>query len=124
MVCMPADLGPRGKEFWKATTAEFEMGKEPHKQQLLGQACRVIDTIHTLALGMKDQPLMVPGSRPGQKVINPLIDQQRQQRALLSTLIHRLDLPADPGLEEDEQARQWRVDRAKKAANARWGRVG
>jgi len=62
----------------------------------------------------------VPGSRPGQKVISPLVDQARQQRQLVSVLITKLQLPEDVGDDEVAAAKQFRVERARAGAKARW----
>ena len=99
------------------------MDEEPHKLATLEHCCKVTDVIAELEAAMKGEELVVRGSRH-QPVINPLVDQIRQQRALLLTLIKSLQLP-ESELDEDaeKQAATTRSERGRHAAAARWGKV-
>ena len=123
MVAMPdGGFDKAGKTLWQSITKQFVLDNEPHKLEMLAQACRAVDTIAALEWEQRGRELLVPGSRPGQKVISPLVDQARQQRQLVSVLISKLQLPDDVGADEDAEAKAFRVARAKKAAQARWNR--
>jgi hypothetical protein len=121
MVAMPdGGFDKAGKTLWQSITRQFVMDNEPHKLELLAQACRAVDTIAALEREQRGRELLVAGSRPGQKVISPLVDQARQQRQLVSVLISKLQLPDDIGGEEEDEKREFRRQRAQKAARARW----
>ena len=121
MVAMPdGGFDKAGKTLWQSITRQFVMDNEPHKLELLAQACRAVDTIAALEREQRGRDLLVAGSRPGQKVISPLVDQARQQRQLVSVLISKLQLPDDIGGEEEDEKREFRRARAQKAARARW----
>lgn len=82
-------LGPEGKRLWRDIVAEFDLSLEPHKIQILTQACRVADQIAELDEAAAEAPLTVKGSM-GQPVISPFISEARVQRALLGQLLARL----------------------------------
>lgn len=86
----PAGLHPPGKRLWRTVTAEFDLETEPHKLQILAQACRVTDVIAELDEAADEAPLTVKGSM-GQQVISPFIAEARAQRALLAQLLARLN---------------------------------
>jgi hypothetical protein len=89
----PAGLQTTGKRLWRTVTAEFDLEIEPHKVELLGQACRVADQIAELDEAAAEAPLTVKGSM-GQPVISPFISEARAQRALLAQLLARLNFEA------------------------------
>src|SRR6476646_7951528 len=84
----PASLGDAGKKLWREMHAVFDFEDEPHKVQVLTQACRVADVVAEL----DEAPLTVKGSM-GQQGISPFIAEARAQRALLAQLLGRLGLP-------------------------------
>lgn len=86
----PAGLRPEGKRLWRSVTAEFDLETEPHKLQILGQACRVVDVIAELDEAADQAPLLTKGSM-GQAVISPFIAEARAQRSLLAQLLARLN---------------------------------
>lgn len=93
----PAHLRPEGKRLWRSVTAVFDLESDPHKVQILTQACRVADVIAELDEAAEQAPLTVKGSM-GQQVISPFIAEARAQRSLLSQLLARLNFA---GTEED-----------------------
>lgn len=114
----PPGLNPRAERLWRAVTTRYELRVD--ELLLLEAACRIVNTEDYLAEQMQGQPATVLGSQ-GQLVINPLIDQIRHQRSLLGQTISRLKLPdeiedAGPVVETPTTVR------ARKAAQARWGR--
>lgn len=120
MVVTPSDLSESGKAFFRSVVKQFVMDNEPHKLQLLHEAARVVGTIEELDRARRDQPLVVPGSRPGTKQVHPLVEECRRQRQLLSVLLSKLQLPEDVGDAEVDEQREFRRQRARKAAQARW----
>lgn len=86
----PAGLQAAGKKLWRSITAEFDLETEPHKTQILAEACRVVDAIAELDEAAAEAPLTVKGSM-GQPVISPFIAEARAQRALLAQLLARLN---------------------------------
>ncbi|MHC6213874.1 hypothetical protein [Rhodococcus ruber] len=118
---MPRGLGTEGQKLWRTILEEFDMDNEPGKLRVLQDACRVADTIAELEAGLRGQPLTVKGSQ-GQSVIHPLIAEARYQRGLLAQLLSKLGLPdADPEVAEQQKRRS---EAGRKAAQARWQRVG
>jgi hypothetical protein len=115
----PAGLDAAGKRLWKSVVDVFDLDEEPHKVQVLTQACRVADIIAELDEHAAEAPLTVKGSQ-GQPVIQPTLSEARFQRALLAQLLGRLGLPDNDEDETDPRTR--RRNAARKAAKARWER--
>ena len=90
---LPAGLTTEGRKLWRSITAEFDLENEPHKLQILAQACRTVDLIAELDEAAAEAPLTVRGSM-GQPVISPFIAEARAQRALLAQLLARLNFEA------------------------------
>ncbi|MBA8960132.1 hypothetical protein JOJ86_003423 [Rhodococcus percolatus] len=92
------------------------MDSEPHKIEILTQACKVTDKIAELEAAQKGQPLTVLGSAR-QLTIHPLIAEVRFQRGLLAQLLGKLGLPdTDEALEaKAEKISQTRRKAAKTA---------
>src|SRR6476660_9110323 len=117
----PASLGDAGKKLWREVHAVFDFEDEPHKVQVLTQACRVADVVAELDEAADEAPLTVKGSM-GQQVISPFIAEARVQRALLAQLLGRLGLPDN---DEDDEAGELRARRSRAgrtAAKSRWDR--
>lgn len=89
----PAGLNTDGRKLWRSITAEFDLENEPHKLQILSQACRTVDLISELDEAAAEAPLTVKGSM-GQPVISPFISEARAQRSLLAQLLARLNFEA------------------------------
>lgn len=88
----PAGLSTQGKALWKKITGEFALENEPDRLELLFQACKTADQIAELdEAAAEAPPLTVKGSM-GQPVISPpFIAEARVQRALLATLLGRMN---------------------------------
>src|SRR5690625_4132439 len=86
----PRGLGAAGTRLWENVNAVFVLEEEPHKVEILTQACRVSDVIAGLERAARGEPLTVLGSAR-QKTIHPLISEVRFQRALLAQLLARLN---------------------------------
>lgn len=113
----PKHLGKEGSKLWKAVVKQFELG--PAEARILEDACREVDLIEKLEEELRDPAteLTVTGSM-GQPVSNPLIQEVRQHRGMVKTLLAALKLPDDPETEAREKAN--RSQSAREAAMARW----
>lgn len=113
----PEGLGEAGTELWTRINTTFDFTDEPGKLAVLEQASRTVDQIEQLEDARAEAPLTAKGSA-GQLVIHPLIQELRQQRGALNTLLKSLGLPES---DEETAARAERRSRAGKAgAEARW----
>jgi hypothetical protein len=97
---------------WLSTVEVFDFTDEPHKVQILTQACRVADVVAELDEAANEAPLTVKGSM-GQQFISPFIAEARAQRALLAQLLARLGLP---DTEEEAQAKAENLSRTRRRA--------
>jgi hypothetical protein len=113
----PAGLAPAGKKLWRSTVDVFDLTDEPHKVQILTDACRVADIVAELDDAAAEAPLTVKGSM-GQPVISPYIAEARAQRALLAQLLDRLGLP-DTDDESQAKAEQLSRTRRRSAKGSR-----
>ena len=110
-----------GKRLWKSVVDVFDLDDEPHKVQVLAQACRVADIIAELDEHAAEAPLTVKGSQ-GQPVIQPTLSEARFQRALLAQLLGRLGLPDNDADEQEVEHKARRSAAGRTAAKARWDR--
>lgn len=108
----PAGLGTAGGKLWRSTVDVFDFTDEPHKVQILTQACRVADIVAELDEAAEEAPLTVRGSM-GQPVISPFIAEARVQRALLAQLLGKLGLP---DTEEEAEAKAAKLSRTRRRA--------
>jgi hypothetical protein len=104
----PAGLGAAGAKIWRTVNATFDLDEEPHKIELLTQACRVADIIAELDAAAAEAPLTVKGSM-GQPVISPFIAEARVQRGLLAQLLGRLGLPDTDEAQADKAEQLSRI---------------
>lgn len=116
----PAGLGRAGRRLWRDVVGS-EVILRPDELAVLAEAAATRDVITSLVAATVDAPAMIEGSR-GQTVVNPGLQELRQQRQLLASLLRQLGIP-DP--EEGEEG-AWdglsASQRARKAAAKRWGR--
>ena len=108
----PAGLGRAAKALWKSVHEVFDLTDEPHKVQVLTQACRVADIVDELDEAADEAPLTVRGSM-GQQVISPFIAEARAQRALLAQLLGKLCLP---DTDDELQAKAEKLTRTRRRA--------
>ncbi|MCA1007015.1 hypothetical protein LCL87_14920 [Rhodococcus hoagii] len=109
---MPRGLGGAGRRLWKSTLDEFELDTEPHKIEILTQACKVTDKISELDAAQKGQPPTTRGSTQ-QLVIHPLISEVRFQRGLLAQLLGKLGLP---DTDEAQEAKADKISETRRRA--------
>lgn len=115
----PTGLNEAGQRLWEHISDD-SLELRPDELTLLTEACRVADQLARLDETIAAEPTMISGSHK-QPVCHPAISEARQQRALLASLLKRLDIPEDPaedGAWDGLSASQ----RARKAAGARWRR--
>ncbi|MDJ0400881.1 hypothetical protein [Rhodococcus rhodochrous] len=108
----PRGLGTAGTRLWETTIDQYQLEDEPHKLELLTQACKVSDKIAELEKAQEGQPLTVLGSAR-QVTIHPLISEVRFQRGTLATLLGKLGLP---DAEESEDTIPARVPATRRPA--------
>lgn len=108
---MPNGLKAKGVELWKSYAARYKM--RPDELRYLEDACRLADVLADLQRDAVDQPTLVKGSM-GQKVLNPLIAEQKSFATSIATLLARIKLPDAKASAGD------RSGPARKAANSRW----
>lgn len=115
----PKNLGKEAKKLWKGVTETFDLSAT--ELRILEDACREVDLIEKLEEALWDpanpQPLTVRGSQ-GQPVANPLIQEIRQHRQVVKTLLGALKLPEEPAADQSGSGN--RSTSAREAAMARW----
>lgn len=110
-VYVPTSLGRAGKKLYREIASKWDL--RPDEKRVLLDACAEADLVDELAKAMKGQPYLVRGSQ-GQQVINPMIAEQRQHRAVVASLLKQLRLP------DEGDSQEARSSAARDAANARW----
>lgn len=111
---VPVGLGARGRKFWKAVTAEYELNVD--ESELLVEICRTLDEIEVMRAALATDGPVVEGSA-GQLRPNPMLSQLRASRTTLSRLVAQLGLP-DP---EGKTVATGHQVRSRTAHTARWG---
>jgi len=112
----PEGLGERSLELWTKITEEHILRVD--ELYVLEAACREIDLIDRMETHQKDASLIGTGSQ-GQPVAAPLIAELRQHRKTFTDFMRQLHLP-----DVDGRAAQSTSDKARMAANVRWGNAG
>lgn len=105
----PVGLLAGGKRLWVDTVGSWTLRVD--ELRVLEDACREADLIDQMQRKLRPATLMVKGSQ-GQDVVNPLVSEVRQHRAVLRGLLGQLRLTDDAAS---------RSTAARAAANARWG---
>lgn len=113
---VPNGLGERGSRLWSSIMDDLE--GDQHDADLVLETCRVLDVIDALAEAVDRDGVTVTGSR-GQIVINPAVQEMRQQQVVFSRLIAQLNLD-EAELGAMLTARQ---AAAKRAGQAKWRRL-
>lgn len=110
----PARLGSKARTLWTSITGAYDL--RPDELRVLEDACRQVDLVERLEKELAGADLTVRGSQ-GQPVANPLVQEIRQHRLAVKSLLGTLKLP-----DEDGRAQAARSTSAREAANARWRR--
>jgi hypothetical protein len=112
----PDGLGESGSRLWGKVVADWDL--DPSDFELLLQACRTADELDRLGKALEGAEPFVKGST-GQTKIHPGFEELRRHRAILATLLGKLDI-SDAEEPEQTPEQKWRSDRARNASNARW----
>lgn len=122
----PKDLTGAGRQLWDAVTSGYDL--DPHHLVQLANACRCAMMIERLEVLLADG-LIVTGSQ-GQPRMSSAVTELRQHRLALSKLLADMALPAldteapAPEVDAATAARNSaNSEKARKAANTRWGRA-
>lgn len=105
----PRGLKAAGKRLWNATTDKYEMRED--ELVILKDACAEADLISRMEKELESESLTVSGSM-GQLVAHPLVQELRQHRSTLASLLRGLKLPDDESGVKPNQQRE--------AAQSRW----
>lgn len=112
----PPRLGDRALDLWNGIAGSGSYELRIDELLILEDACREIDLIERMEAEQSSGSLTALGSQ-GQPVAAPLIAELRQHRAMVAALMRQLKLP-DSG---DGRAAQSTTEKARMAANTRWG---
>lgn len=112
----PKGLSTRSRRFWREVTDKYELRHD--ELRVLEDACREMDLIDSMSASLADMPVMVAGSM-GQSVVNPLVAELRQHRAVLRQLLVSLKLPDEPA-PGSQGVESPRSVAARAAAKSRW----
>src|SRR5688572_8560083 len=113
----PSGLDTRGGALWRSVVSEYLLRED--ELQALAAACRLADEIGRMEVELRDQPVVVPGSK-GQNRPNPLLMELRNHRLAFNRILVSLQLPDDPA----ESRGTERSHRGRALAAMRWGRRG
>lgn len=105
----PKNLKTAGKKLWRETVGSYELRQD--ELETLKAACGEADLISRMEEALEDEPLTVTGSQ-GQIVAHPLVQELRQHRTAMLTLLRGLKLPDEGGTAQVSQQRA--------AAQSRW----
>ena len=110
----PNGLSERVLKFWRTVLGKFDL--RPDEYRLLEDACRQMVIIDGLEKSLRGAEPVSKGSR-GQPVVNPVLQEVRQQRVVLASLLKQLGLPSDSDATVSELPRSVQ---ARNAAKSRW----
>src|SRR4051812_17807405 len=96
----PAGLAARGRAFWRATVADYELSN--HEMLVLLEVCRTIDEIDVLRAALAADGATVPGSKK-QPRSHPAFSEMRAARTSLARLLKVLALPVPQEDSEETQ---------------------
>src|SRR5258705_6538824 len=120
----PGGLGVAGRRLWKTVISDADsqdIDLDSREITWLEDACRLADRLEQLEVELASSTLMVAGYQ-GQPVINPLIPEIRQTRALRAQMLARIVVT--PPEEKQPAVGFPRAVQARNAANARWRKGG
>lgn len=105
----PRGLKAAGRKLWNATLENYELRQD--ELVILKDACAEADLIARMEKALEDAPLTVTGSM-GQLVAHPLVQELRQHRATLASLLGKIKFP-----DEDDKTK---LNQHRAAAQSRW----
>ena len=86
----PAGLGRSGKSLWRDVVGSYVL--RPDELRLLAEAAATADTLAVLRASLDGRELVDAGSR-GQRRVDPVLVEVRQQQVVLAALLRQLGLP-------------------------------
>lgn len=112
----PTPLGLAGSaSLWEHVTSTYDLRAD--ELRVLEDACREVDLIEAMQVELDAADSFLAKGSQGQPVAHPLVQELRQHRATLKSLLGSLKLP-----DEDGRAASSRSEQARNAARARWQR--
>ena len=112
-----------GRRLWKTVVSDADsqdIDLDSRENAWLEDACRLADRLEQLEAELASSTLMVTGYQ-GQPVINPIVPEIRQTRALRAQMLARIVVT--PPEEKQSSGGFPRAVQARNAANKRWGKV-
>lgn len=109
----PQRLGPNGRKLWIEVVAKYELRQD--ELETLKAACGEADLIEKMNAALEDEPLLVKGSM-GQLVTHPLVQELRQHRITMASLLRGLKLP-------DDQPSGTGINHQRAGGQARWAQA-
>ncbi len=117
----PLPEGSPGHRYWNRVHDSYVV-PEPQQQEVIYQAAIILNRLDQIDRAMEGEPLTVIGGNR-QLTINPLLQHAKDLRGSLLAYVRAAQLPLDFGDEEEADKARRRSERARDAANARWGKV-
>lgn len=112
----PAGLSNRANKRWNDVVTRWDL--RPDELRVLEDACREMDLVDALEELVGSEGLTATGSM-GQVVIHPAVQEVRQHRSILASLLRSLKLP-DEVAESAKETAGDRSSAARAAAMSRW----
>ena len=121
----PDGISARAVGLWCELWQSFDLN--PAETILLERLCRALTRAEAIEADLEGTPLVVAGSK-GQDAINPRLPELRQVEDLIRRLTAALKIPdSPPASSQPGGAIEWdgmtASERARTAANLRWGRA-
>lgn len=115
----PEGLGAAGRRLWGDISGTYDLRSD--ELRVLEDTCREADLVAAMQAQIDDAgfEMFVSGSM-GQTVINPIVSEIRQHRAVIQRFLAALKLPDGA----DEAEADDTTSKARAAATARWSRSG
>lgn len=112
----PSGLSKRANKRWNEVVTRWDL--RPDELRVLEDACREMDLVDALEELVGSEGLTATGSM-GQVVIHPAVQEVRQHRSILASLLRSLKLP-DEVAESAKETAGDRSSAARAAAKSRW----
>ena len=119
---VPVGLRDAGRTLWLRLHEQYDFTTAPERLTLLEQACRTADVVGRLQDTVDQAAEWRTRGSQGQVVSIPELNELRQHRAQLATLIRALGLPDEE--ETTSGGYLTRSELGKRGAAARWGKRG
>lgn len=118
MARKPANLSEEASDFWDEVTSSYKL--RPDEKRVLVDAVKTMDTIAHLEAEAENGDTYLTGSM-GQKVLNGIYGELRQQRKTLASLTAQLRLPDLAADGSTNPANAGGAEAGRLLAAKRWG---